>query len=362
MATEANFRALKEIEVNNLIVPLVGDFAGPKAIRSVGAYLKEHKATVTAFYLSNVEQYLFNQGDDWRKFYRTSARCRSTRRARSFARCSTAWDTYARSRFMRGQQMLASMLAQIKAFNEGQARVVLRRRFRRRASSPRKSSTPTDVHPSIAAPDYDIAPWRARIPLLASLIPMNNCSQAPQTDAHARGRRAVSRVVECERDGLGRVDGRSRSSRRRSSRDSSTRRRRDRGVQLRVGGDERRRERDRLSRRRGERSSSPKPSSRRSATCGSRRSGAARACRGFRCATASIALDDYDALVDDRTAIVSACHGYYLNGFMQDVARASPTRAHARGALLYVDAYQTLGTMPVDVRALGRRLSRRRAI
>jgi len=39
-------------------VPLVGDFAGPKAIRTVGQYLKDHEATVSAFYISNVEQYL----------------------------------------------------------------------------------------------------------------------------------------------------------------------------------------------------------------------------------------------------------------------------------------------------------------
>jgi hypothetical protein len=69
LATEANFRALKRLEEANLIVPLVGDFAGKKAIRAVGHYLKGHGATVTAFYTSNVEQYLFRQGDDWRKFY-----------------------------------------------------------------------------------------------------------------------------------------------------------------------------------------------------------------------------------------------------------------------------------------------------
>src|SRR6185312_12829222 len=32
-------------------------------------------------------------------------------------------------------------------------------------------------------PAYDLDAWRARIPLLASCIPMNNCSQAPQTIA-----------------------------------------------------------------------------------------------------------------------------------------------------------------------------------
>jgi len=70
MATEENFLVLQEFEKKNLIIPVVGDFAGPKAIRAVGAYLKQHDAFVTAFYLSNVEQYLFQQDDDWSKFYR----------------------------------------------------------------------------------------------------------------------------------------------------------------------------------------------------------------------------------------------------------------------------------------------------
>ena len=46
----------------NLIVPLSGDFGGPKAIRAVGAYLKKQGGTVSAFYVSNVEQYLFQDG------------------------------------------------------------------------------------------------------------------------------------------------------------------------------------------------------------------------------------------------------------------------------------------------------------
>ncbi len=58
LASEENFKVVKELEEKNLIVPLVGDFGGPKTIRAVGKYLKEHRATVTAFYLSNVEQYL----------------------------------------------------------------------------------------------------------------------------------------------------------------------------------------------------------------------------------------------------------------------------------------------------------------
>jgi hypothetical protein len=70
LATEENFLALRDLEKNNLLVPLVGDFAGPKALRSVGQYLKERNASVTAFYTSNVEQYLFLNGSDaWRAFY-----------------------------------------------------------------------------------------------------------------------------------------------------------------------------------------------------------------------------------------------------------------------------------------------------
>jgi hypothetical protein len=62
LASEENFRVLKDLHERNLIIPLVGDFAGQKALRAVGRYLKEKGGTVTAFYLSNVEQYLQRNG------------------------------------------------------------------------------------------------------------------------------------------------------------------------------------------------------------------------------------------------------------------------------------------------------------
>ena len=62
LASEENYRVLRELERKNLLIPVVGDFGGPKALRAVGQYLKDHGATVTAYYTSNVEQYLFNQG------------------------------------------------------------------------------------------------------------------------------------------------------------------------------------------------------------------------------------------------------------------------------------------------------------
>jgi hypothetical protein len=68
LATEENYQVLRDLEMRNVIVPIVGDFAGPKALRDVAAYLRERGGTVTAFYTSNVEQYLF-RGDEWQRFY-----------------------------------------------------------------------------------------------------------------------------------------------------------------------------------------------------------------------------------------------------------------------------------------------------
>lgn len=68
LANEESFKFMKTLEEKNLLVPVVGDFAGPKALRAVGRYIADHGATVTAFYTSNVEQYLFRNGV-WREFY-----------------------------------------------------------------------------------------------------------------------------------------------------------------------------------------------------------------------------------------------------------------------------------------------------
>jgi len=58
LATEENYERVRAMQRKNLIVPLVGDFAGPKALRAVGEFLKDRDATVSVFYVSNVEQYL----------------------------------------------------------------------------------------------------------------------------------------------------------------------------------------------------------------------------------------------------------------------------------------------------------------
>jgi hypothetical protein len=61
------------MQLKNLIVPVVGDFAGPKAIRAVTKYLRDHGAVVSAFYVSNVEEYIASPASVWRAYCRNIA-------------------------------------------------------------------------------------------------------------------------------------------------------------------------------------------------------------------------------------------------------------------------------------------------
>ncbi|HEV8612706.1 MAG TPA: hypothetical protein VGQ73_04285, partial [Gemmatimonadales bacterium] len=63
LATEERFRVVRELQRNDKIVPVVGDLSGPTAMKAIAAYLKEIRLPVSAFYLSNVEMYLFRQGN-----------------------------------------------------------------------------------------------------------------------------------------------------------------------------------------------------------------------------------------------------------------------------------------------------------
>jgi len=59
LAVAEDYDFVRNLQRKNLIIPVVGDFAGKKALRAVGDYLRKNGFTVTAFYTSNVEQYLF---------------------------------------------------------------------------------------------------------------------------------------------------------------------------------------------------------------------------------------------------------------------------------------------------------------
>ncbi len=69
LGSESVYQAVRRMHQRNLIVPVTGDFAGPHALQAVGAWLRAHHVTVGAFYLSNVEQYLFQNSDTWPQFY-----------------------------------------------------------------------------------------------------------------------------------------------------------------------------------------------------------------------------------------------------------------------------------------------------
>jgi hypothetical protein len=72
LAHEEDFRFVKSLEDRNLVVPVVGDLAGPKALAAIGEWVKGNGETVSAFYTSNVEQYLF-EGGTFNAFSRTVA-------------------------------------------------------------------------------------------------------------------------------------------------------------------------------------------------------------------------------------------------------------------------------------------------
>ncbi|MFZ1881152.1 MAG: aminotransferase class V-fold PLP-dependent enzyme [Gaiellaceae bacterium] len=65
-----------------------------------------------------------------------------------------------------------------------------------------------------------------------------------------------------------------------------------------------------------------------------------------------IPLERFEAAIDERTAVVSITAVCYRNGArlpVEEIVRI----AHEHGALVVLDAYQAIGTYPLDVRALG---------
>ncbi len=69
-------------------------------------------------------------------------------------------------------------------------------------------------------------------------------------------------------------------------------------------------------------------------------------------ANGTIPLEQFEAAIDEQTALVAVTNVCFRNGSRLDV-QAVTRLAHERGALVLVDAYQTVGSLPVDVRAIG---------
>ena len=62
LASVAAFTAVQDLHRRNLIVPVVGNFGGPSALRGVGAILRARQQVLGMLYASNVEQYLLRDG------------------------------------------------------------------------------------------------------------------------------------------------------------------------------------------------------------------------------------------------------------------------------------------------------------
>jgi selenocysteine lyase/cysteine desulfurase len=202
----------------------------------------------------------------------------------------------------------------------------------------------------VESPAFDPRAWRSRIPLLAHTIAMNNCSQAPQSDATRAA--AVRYLDSWDRTGM---DWDAWMDEVRLAREAFARL---------IGADT-----DEVA---VMSSVSEAASAVASALdfSGRRRiiaaSGAefptvgqvwlAQAPRGADVRWANghdgaVPSDAWDALLSADTAVVSAAHGWFLNGALQDVGTLA-RQAHEHGALIFVDAYQTAGAVPIDVHAL----------
>ena len=199
-------------------------------------------------------------------------------------------------------------------------------------------------------PAYDIDAVRATIPLLARAVPLNNCSQAPLTDVtreaadrfleswNTRGmdwegwmeevegaRHAFAALINAAPDEVAVV-----SSVSHATSALATAIPFDQGRDVVVA------------------SGAEFPSVGQVWLAQGRRGATVRwvpLCDG------TVPLEGYTSAVDERTAVVSAAHAYFQNGALQDV-RATARLARERGALSFVDAYQSLGVVPVDVKAL----------
>jgi len=61
VADEDEFQYVRSMQLADRIIPVVGNVAGDKALRAVAAYVSARGLRVSAFYLSNVEQYLMTR-------------------------------------------------------------------------------------------------------------------------------------------------------------------------------------------------------------------------------------------------------------------------------------------------------------
>lgn len=62
LASEDDFQFVRSLEARDRVIPVVGDLAGTHALSAIGRWMADHNERLSAFYVSNVENYLFRDG------------------------------------------------------------------------------------------------------------------------------------------------------------------------------------------------------------------------------------------------------------------------------------------------------------
>ena len=62
LVAEDDYQFVRGLQLRNAVVPVVGNLAGPSALAAIGRAVRQRGETVSVFYVSNVELYLFQDG------------------------------------------------------------------------------------------------------------------------------------------------------------------------------------------------------------------------------------------------------------------------------------------------------------
>ena len=62
LASEDAFQFVKDLQGRDLVIPVTGDLSGPSALTAIGRFIAGRGERLSAFYVSNVEFYLFGAG------------------------------------------------------------------------------------------------------------------------------------------------------------------------------------------------------------------------------------------------------------------------------------------------------------
>ena len=199
---------------------------------------------------------------------------------------------------------------------------------------------------------------RSRFPIFERLVYLNSCSQGALSDAVRGAYDDYLRDWDEQGAPWEYWVERTEAARAAFARLVERRARRGRGHDVALGGRQRARERPALRAPLDGRHDRPRvPDDR--ARSGTRRRRAAPA--SSTCPPAEsglVPLERFERAIDDDTLLVSLTHVCYRTGAMLDVEPVVRL-AHERGALVLLDAYQSAGSLPLDVRRARRRLPRR---